>query len=576
MLNQLFILALLTPIVFCRSSVSVNDRQWIDSDNRENCTSWCLEDCKHCHTPHVCDDETEVTCDCVPQEHLEFDLVINCPCNEQCIPKGCECVTDPKCPMICEVTCDEDEILCNGGIDDNGCRENAYCHPKGTGNNGPCPGYCPFDCTEDEVTCPVPDKDGCPTPPLCVPKAKDNNGDECDEQHVCPLICDIFEEQLCGGGRDHMNCPEEKFCLPKCIEACPVECGTDEIKCEGLDNCGQDCVQQDECKVKATNTNGEACPDDSASHGCAKECCGDTILCPGEKDSLGCLAPSTCEPTSKGMDNATCPHHSDCPTICEPHEVKCEITKTDDNGCKLPDECVMQDRDYDGELCAVQCPLECDEETEVFCPGQRNEKGCFEQDQCITRPVKTKGTGAPPFVDPAERCPGWCPPLCRYDQVKCPSQVDPCDGCPTEEVCVDIAVDLNDQPCPSDSASYGCPIICDDIVGETLCNPKENSAAPGCMEAYECKQRTEDIEGHWCPAHSVCPANCADDQIACTYGIDDRGCQEAVLCRAKGTDYDDELCVGVCPPTCKANEILTSSGPDAKGCEVAPTCISIE
>ena len=89
MLNHLFILALLTPIVFCRSSV--NDRQWIDSDNRENCTKWCTEDCEHCKPPNVCDVETQVTCDCVPQEHLAFDLVINCPCNEQCIPKGCEC-----------------------------------------------------------------------------------------------------------------------------------------------------------------------------------------------------------------------------------------------------------------------------------------------------------------------------------------------------------------------------------------------------------------------------------------------------------------------------------------------------
>ena len=35
------------------------------------------------------------------------------------------------------------------------------------------------------------------------------------------------------------------------------------------------------------------------------------------------------------MNNATCPHHSDCPTICEPNEVKCPETGTDDNGCKL-------------------------------------------------------------------------------------------------------------------------------------------------------------------------------------------------------------------------------------------------
>jgi hypothetical protein len=468
--------------------------------------------------------------------------------------------------MICEVTCTDAEILCPGGIDDKGCRENAYCHPKGTGNNGLCPGYCPFDCNEDEVTCPVPDKDGCPTPPLCVPKAIDNNGAVCDEQHVCPLICDVVNDQMCGGEDDHMGCPEPKFCIPKCVEACPVECGSDEIKCEGLDNCGEDCVQQDECKIKAENTNGEPCPDDSASHGCAKECCGDTVLCPGETDGLGCLAPSTCEPTSTGMDNATCPHHSDCPTICEPYEVKCEIIKTDDNGCKLEDECVIQERDYDGELCAVQCPLECSDE-EVFCPGQRNEKGCFEQDQCVWRPIKTTGS------DKGGLCPGWCPPLCKSGQLKCTSQVDPCDGCPTEEICVDKAYDLNSQPCQDDSASHGCPVICDDIVGETMCNPTEIN---GCMGPYTCIQRTEDKDGHWCPAHSVCPANCAADEIACTYGIDARDCQEATLCRAKGENFDDEECPGVCPPTCLASQILTTVDPDARGCEVKPICVNIE
>ena len=87
--------------------------------------------------------------------------------------------------------------------------------------------------------------------------------------------------------------------------------------------------------------------------------------------------------------------------------------------------------------------------------------------------------------------------------------------------------------------------------------------------------RTVDKDGQYCPAHSVCPSTCADDEIACTYGVDERGCEEATLCRAKGKNFDDELCDGVCPPTCKAFEILTSNGNDARGCEIASSCIPI-
>merc|ERR1712018_317329 len=57
--------------------------------------------------------------------------------------------------------------------------------------------------------------------------------------------------------------------------------------------------------------------------------------------------------------------------------------------------------------------------------------------------------------------------------------------------------------------------------------------------------------------------------------VDARGCQEATLCRAKGTDKDGELCLGVCPPTCGADEILTAGSTDEKGCETAPTCVPI-
>ena len=89
MLNHLFILALLTPIVFCRQTV--DERQWTEWDKRENCTEKCDLECQECTDPHLCDPETEVVCGCVAQQNQIFELIINCPCDEQCIPKHCEC-----------------------------------------------------------------------------------------------------------------------------------------------------------------------------------------------------------------------------------------------------------------------------------------------------------------------------------------------------------------------------------------------------------------------------------------------------------------------------------------------------
>jgi len=566
-------LALLTPAVLSRVNESVDDRQWVDGDVRQICSKDCITDCTDCTPNNQCDPETEIKCGSEPQTHSEYEWIILCPEHDICVPKHCECVTN-DCPMICEVTCEDDELLCTSGTDPvTGCKENDFCHPKGTGSTGQtCPGFCPFECTEEEHRCPVPDDPitGCAVPPLCIPKSKDVNDNDCDEQH-CPIVCDESSQE-CLGGKDHLGCPEADICVPKCVEECPVTCGDEEIKCKGTNDCTTNCVDRDTCKPLVPDVNGEACPADSGSHGCPIQCCAPDIVCPGEKDAVGCLEPSTCESTSTGMDGATCPEHSDCPTICEPYEVKCPNDNVDANNCKLKDHCIKQERDYDGELCTVHCPKECND-NEVHCPGLRNEMGCFEEDQCITRAIKTKGS------DAGGLCPGWCPPLCLHGEIKCPSQVDPCDGCPTEEICVDAATSVDNEFCSTDpvsfSASHGCPKICDYTIGKVACAPADNPT--GCLGPVECYQRPEtsrstaDVK-EWCPEHSVCPSNCASDEIACNYGIDERGCQEATLCRPKGRDLDDELCPGVCPPTCLASEILTSSGTDNKGCELASTC----
>jgi len=193
--------------------------------------------------------------------------------------------------------------------------------------------------------------------------------------------------------------------------------------------------------------------------------------------------------------------------------------------------------------------------------------GCFEPDQCVPRVKKTKGS------DKGGLCPGWCPPICAGDEIKCPSQVDPCDGCPTEEICREIVKDKNGQDCPLDplSASHNCPILCDD--GEVLCPAKMNPN--GCKDAGVCLKRTLDQDDQPCPAHSVCPSYCGSDEKACNYGMDARGCQEETLCRARGRNGDGELCTGVCPPTCTKEETLWSGGLDQQGCEVTPSCTKL-
>ena len=91
MLNPIFILALLTPAVLSRVNESVDDRQWVAGDVRQICSKECEETCTECTDPHQCDPETEIVCDCEAQTHSEYQWITNCPCNEICVPKHCEC-----------------------------------------------------------------------------------------------------------------------------------------------------------------------------------------------------------------------------------------------------------------------------------------------------------------------------------------------------------------------------------------------------------------------------------------------------------------------------------------------------
>merc|ERR1712212_953562 len=95
-----------------------------------------------------------------------------------------------------------------------------------------------------------------------------------------------------------------------------------------------------------------------------------------------CKEQATCTPCSKDINDECCPPASDCPALCQPHEKECEESGTDENGCPLPPTCVVQERDYYGELCTVHCPGECND-NQIECPGERDDTGCQKPNFCV-------------------------------------------------------------------------------------------------------------------------------------------------------------------------------------------------
>ena len=482
--------------------------------------------------------------------------------------------------MICTVTCEDDEILCPGDTMNSGCKESDFCHPKGTGINGViCEGYCPKECEDSEHKCPVPNDPvtDCAREPVCVPKDKDRWGYICSKQ-TCPVECEDTE-LLCTGPKDYRGCKVGDMCVPKgtdssgelCDGNCPVECDQDEILCKGQEN-ADGCYKADQCKQKARDKNWLYCPDESASHECPVECQDDEIFCPPKTDpSTGCLEEAICVPRSVDKNGNLCPEGNECPSECPPGHVSCP-TGNDENGCRKPNECKEQERNLDGELCTVHCSNvpDCTDD-EIFCPGPRNNKGCTEPHQCIPRGIKTKGD------DEGGLCPGWCPAKCDHDEILCPSHEDPCDGCPTEEVCRIAAKDANGLFCsgfnyPNEyfSASHGCPRPCDEIDGYVLCPSHE--MANGCALESICMPRQKDFYGDYCPSYSTCTQYCNSGEMKCDYGVDIKGCKEPPMCIEIGLDKDGFLCPGICPAKCINDEALQHGGTAGNGCLLPSTC----
>merc|ERR1711962_1732369 len=618
MSKQLFALSLLLTYTVVSARYPL-DRQLQEGADQGTGNEWqycedtCNKTCEPCEQHHVCA-EDEIKRGEGPTRVSPDGFVLHlCSKDESCVSDKCGCPVPGNdgelCPVVCE--CDrnaETEICCPAGEDSNGCTIQPTCEPKGKNMyNEICPGFCVEACEYNEIACEQPDdpNNGCPHPDNCQAKQVDNSGKFCDLQQ-CQLVCD-YTQHLCEGDILHDGCKENDICVPKqpndlapdgmCPGTCPVECQNWEIKCDGtIDYYGdihKGCKGQDVCHAKAKDTNGVYCPGESDSHGCPHTCPPDEVLCLAKEGPLGCKEKAECVERTTNDQDEYCPDSSDCPTICPPNNVNCP-GGVDEDGCKKPDLCIEEHRDFNGDLCPVHCPENCQDD-EVFCPGTRNPvNGCYSKDKCEPKNNHIWGE------TPGSECPGWCPAICNEHEILCPSMIDPCNGCPTEEVCREAITDVNGQFCPGKehtipvegedyrvtgnrrggylSASHNCPVYCKEWKGEVQCPVYEDSL--GCKPEALCVERqvksvNSDGTKEYCPATSVCPKQCPVGKKLCHYDENDsNGCGQEDICVDIGSDSQGAPCdMDWCPPLCSGAQTLKDNGIDDIGCPLQPTCV---
>ena len=103
----------------------------------------------------------------------------------------------------------------------------------------------------------------------------------------------------------------------------------------------------------------------------------------------------------------------------------------------------------------------------------------------------------------------------------------------------EAAKDLEGSYCQEDLVAISCPLFCDEAIGETSCPTYDSSW--DCKPTEVCMNRTKDDNGIFCHAHSVCPRQCAEDEIICDDGVDSLGCKNVDLCVEKGKNFDGKV-----------------------------------
>ena len=162
-----------------------------------------------------------------------------------------------NCPHFCEVFCEENEMHCPGGYDDNWCQMPSTCEVYGfetpNGENY-CMNHCPATCYPGEMPCPggVDHWTGCPMPDYCISsKSWDGHWDFATETWIdcpnhCEPNCNWESEMHCPGVMDESGCHGPASCIPNnnvitnadgtetwCMPHCPVSCYPEEQVCPG-------------------------------------------------------------------------------------------------------------------------------------------------------------------------------------------------------------------------------------------------------------------------------------------------------------------------------------------------------
>jgi len=585
-------------------SASWTQNEGFDQFRLSYCKTDCDRYCENCTEPNTCDPLTEKKCDTLP---VDPDMH-HCRGDDVCVPMTCQCDylddNGNPCERICTVECTEEQIKCEVEQTATGCLQNDVCIHKGFSNDGItlCDGFCPVECEDDELFCPNPNlPNGCKVAEDCVPKQKDHQSNICPQQQ-CPLECSETHH-LCVGPVDVWGCKEDDECVIKqtsipgepCPGTCPVTCKDSEVLCDGQidysDTELEGCKGQDVCHQKVKDDQGVYCPPDSASHLCPKACPPHEVLCEPYEGPLGCKGPYECYTRSVSDNDEYCPSTSDCPCQCAQSEYCCP-RGNDENGCKLQEQCIAKERGFDGELCPLHCPELCTEE-QVYCPGGIDETGCRGPSSCRDKTEHKWGEAfdeAAANGEDAPICPGYCPTVCESHEILCPSQLDPCNGCPTEEVCREAIKDKDGLFCAGKevngedktdtslrrggylSFSHNCPKLCREQEGEVLCPVYEDET--GCKPEAQCVQRVTGTDGEWCSSHSACPKECPKGYKLCIYGdvTDENGCVIEPNCVFKGKNDNDLWCPGHCPPICSGGQELVSPGYDADGCALPSVC----
>ena len=133
------------------------------------------------------------------------------------------------CMAFCPKYCNNDEMMCPGGYDSQGCPKEDTCMSHGyeMADGSFCYNYCPAACHEGEMVCPgwVGDN-GCQMEPdNCMPSTwhgygwDSAKGESVDCAAFCPVYCDWTNgEHLCHGGYDGFGCEMQGWCS---TEECP-------------------------------------------------------------------------------------------------------------------------------------------------------------------------------------------------------------------------------------------------------------------------------------------------------------------------------------------------------------------